>query len=334
MSTSSEVLFEAFLNQHDAEAWAEVMDALLPLIHEVDKTATRIWFHFYPLALAHLLQQADDPAALADKLVLQGRYRLRDQIDSSHAFLYGHRYWPEVKQAIIAHATSTEASSDIPLCEHIKRVAQQVAHATNQPLSLLIGITAVGFMTLQQVGLSAFMQGRAVINLPQHSAARSPEEVLRCRAQDDRQGWFAWLKYPDKVWTITFDENDPQATFKLINSQHLTTAAAHDKRPYHLRDSRCIINEGPIPVQCRAGSCGMCWVGVLGGAEKLSPVSPFERQRMQEFGYIDTDEEKPIIRLACQAQAYGAVSIVIPPWSGVFGRYLRQRQRASANVPY
>lgn len=332
MSTSSEVLFEAFLNQHDAEAWAGVIDALVPLIHEVDKNATRIWFYFYPLTLAHLLQQANDPAALADKLVLQGRYRLKDQIDSSHAFLYGHRYWPQVKQAIIAHATSTRTPSDMPLSEHIKRVAQQVAHALNQPLSLLIGITAVGFMTLQQVGLSAFMQGRAVINLPQHLAARSPEEVFHRRAQDDRQGWFAWLKYPDKVWTITFDENDPEATFKLINSQHLTTAAARDKRPYHLRDSRCIINEGPIPVQCRAGSCGMCWVGVLGGAEKLSPVSPFERQRMREFGYIDTDEEKPIIRLACQAQAYGAVSIVIPPWCGVFGRYLRQRQRVGANV--
>jgi hypothetical protein len=63
---------------------------------------------------------------------------------------------------------------------------------------------------------------------------------------------------------------------------------------------------------------------VLGGAEKLSPVSHFEWQRLKDFGYIDTEEEKPIIRLACQAQAYGAVSIVIPPWSGVFGRYIRR----------
>ncbi|MCS6804908.1 MAG: 2Fe-2S iron-sulfur cluster-binding protein [Acidobacteriota bacterium] len=332
MSTSSGVLFETFLNQHDDEAWAEVMDSLLPLIHEVDQTATRIWFHFYPLALARALQQSDDPAALANKLVLQGRYRLTDQIDSSHAFLYGHRYWPQVKQAIIAHANSSSVLSGQTLTEQIKHVAQQVSNELNQPFSLFIGITAVGFMTVQQVGLSAFMQADGAIRLPQHVAARSPQQVLACRARDDRQGWLAWFKYPDKVWTITFDENDPHATFKLINSQHLTTAAAHDKRPYHLRDSRCIINEGPIPVQCRAGSCGTCWVGVLGGAEKLSPVSSFERQRMKEFGYIDTDEEKPIIRLACQAQAYGAVSIVIPPWSGVLGRYLRQRQRASANI--
>jgi len=29
-----------------------------------------------------------------------------------------------------------------------------------------------------------------------------------------------------------------------------------------------------------------------------------------------------LIRLACQAQAHGAVSIVIPPWNGQFGKYL------------
>src|SRR6266511_440255 len=31
--------------------------------------------------------------------------------------------------------------------------------------------------------------------------------------------------------------------------------------------------EGPIPVECRSASCGTCWVGVLGGAEKLSDVA-------------------------------------------------------------
>jgi hypothetical protein len=31
-----------------------------------------------------------------------------------------------------------------------------------------------------------------------------------------------------------------------------------------------------------------------------------------------------LIRLACQAQTHGAVSIVIPPWNGVFGKYLKR----------
>jgi hypothetical protein len=31
------------------------------------------------------------------------------------------------------------------------------------------------------------------------------------------------------------------------------------------------------------------------------------------------DEPTPIVRLACQARAHGAVSIVIPPWNGIIG---------------
>jgi len=62
---------------------------------------------------------------------------------------------------------------------------------------------------------------------------------------------------------------------------------------------------------------------VLGGAEKLSDVAVREGKKIKEFGYIDTAEPKPLIRLACQAQAGGAVSIVIPPWNGQFGKYVR-----------
>ncbi len=70
-------------------------------------------------------------------------------------------------------------------------------------------------------------------------------------------------------------------------------------------------------------------MGVLGGAEKLSPVvERDERRRMQVFGYLDSNEDRPLIRLACQAKAHGAVSIVIPPWNGVFGR-TRRCARAS-----
>ena len=87
--------------------------------------------------------------------------------------------------------------------------------------------------------------------------------------------------------------------------------------------------EGPIPVECRSASCGTCWVGILGGAEKLSDVAVREGKKIKEFGYIDTTEPKPLIRLACQAKALGAVSIVIPPWNGVFGKYLRSQKQTS-----
>ena len=118
---------------------------------------------------------------------------------------------------------------------------------------------------------------------------------------------------------MTWDENDEDAHFTVIAGQEIATGAQADKRDFRSRDSRCIPGEGPIPVECRAASCGTCWVGVLGGAAKLSPVSVEERRRMKIFGYVETDEPRPIVRLACQALAEGAVSLVIPPWNGFVG---------------
>jgi len=44
---------------------------------------------------------------------------------------------------------------------------------------------------------------------------------------------------------------------------------------------------------------------------------------MKVFGYGQTEDQKPIIRLACQAKASGNVSIIIPPWNAVFGKKVR-----------
>ncbi|HWO01371.1 MAG TPA: 2Fe-2S iron-sulfur cluster-binding protein [Blastocatellia bacterium] len=317
MSNNGEPLFEAFLNKHNGQAWGEIIDALEPYIHEVDRAATRIWFFFFPLSLARALQQAEDPEQLARKLLLNGRYLLKDQIDSSHTFLYGHRYWPEAKSAVATLAASSGAPASLDLAAQIRDVAREVATRLKVDESLLVGITAVAFMTLQQVGASAFKASTAVLK---KAGAKTPQQILSERAHDDKQGLFSFLK-PDKIFTVTFDEHDPEARFKLISSQHVTTAAAQDKREYHSREPRCIVGEGPIPVECRSASCGTCWVGVLGGAEKLSEVPELEGRRIKEFGYIDTEDPKPLIRLACQAQAFGAVSIVIPPWNGVFGKF-------------
>jgi hypothetical protein len=93
--SSGESLFEAFLNRHDDKAWREIVHTLLPSIHEVDRTATEIWFYFFPLALLRALEQADDPEQLARKLSLEGSFLLKDQIDSSTAFLTsGQKRWP------------------------------------------------------------------------------------------------------------------------------------------------------------------------------------------------------------------------------------------------
>jgi len=312
--------FETFLKQHDEEAWSATLTTLLRSIHEVDRNATQIWFAFYPLSLFQALEQSDDPETLAQRLLLQGKYYLKDQIDSSHTFLYGHRYWPEVKAAVQKHASLI---SDNPLSDQILSVAQQAAKAAKVDESLVIGITEVAFMTIRQVGLAAFEAAPGKMLIDKKHARKSPADVLRERAVDDSQGFFSFLKTVDKKWTVTYDENDDRAKYRLNHIQDLAWGAADDRtRNWREVDPRRV--EGPIPVECRSASCGTCWVGVLGGAEKLTDVAAREGKKIKEFGYVDTSEAKPLIRLACQAQAQGAVSIVIPPWNGVFGKYLKK----------
>lgn len=313
--------FEAFLKQHDEEAWSAALTTLLRSIHEVDRNATQIWFSFYPLSLFQALEQAEDPETLSQRLLMQGNYRLKDQIDSSHTFLYGHRYWPEVKNAVQKHAG--EFSGTASLSDQVVSVAQQVAKQLKVDPSLVIGITAVAFMTIRQAGLAAFEAAPGKMLIDKKYARKSPAEVLRERAVDDSQGFFSFLKTVDKKWTVTYDENDDRARYRMNHMQDLAWGAADDRsRNWREVDPRRI--EGPIPVECRSASCGTCWVGVLGGAEKLTDVAAREGKKIKEFGYVDTAESKPLIRLACQAQALGAVSIVIPPWNGVFGKYLKR----------
>ncbi|HWT02263.1 MAG TPA: 2Fe-2S iron-sulfur cluster-binding protein [Pyrinomonadaceae bacterium] len=329
MSFQTATPFEQFLDRHDDEAWARAVAHLLPSAHEVDRTATQIWFRFYPLALLRALREAEDPEGLAAELLLQGDYYLKDQIDSSHSFLYGHRFWPEVKKEVAAAAEKSPANED--LAATIRGIARTVAARVGRDESLLLGITAAGLMTLQQVGLEAFKQSPGAVAISERAARKSPEQVLKERARDDGQGLLGFLKTIDKEWTVTFDENDPAARYKMKNATDLAYGAAEDRsRDWRAIDPRRV--EGPIPVECRSASCGTCWVGVLGGAEKLSDVARLEGKRIKEFGYIETDEPKPLIRLACQAQLSGAVSIVIPPWNGVFGKHLRALKTEEAKV--
>jgi ferredoxin len=321
----NKIPFENFLNAQDEEAWSATLTTLLRSIHEVDRNATQIWFAFYPLSLFQALAKADDPEKLAQRLLMQGRFYLKDQIDSSHTFLYGHRYWPQVKAAVQKHAAQFDPGAG--LSDQIMAVADEVAQRINVDRALVIGITAVAFMTLLQVGVTAF-NTPGKLHIDQKHAAKSSEQVLRERARDDSQGWLGFLRTVNKKWTITHDENDDRAKYVMNNIQDLAWGAADDRsRNWREIDPRRC--EGPIPVECRSASCGTCWVGVLGGAEKLSDVAAREGKKIKEFGYIDTTEPKPLIRLACQAQTHGAVSIVIPPWNGVFGKYLREQKSAA-----
>src|SRR5215208_6195052 len=111
--------FETFIGQQDEEAWSATLTTLLRAIHEVDRNATQIWFSFYPLSLFIALEHAEDPERLAQQLLMQGNFYLKDQIDSSHTFLYGHRYWPEVKSAVQKHAREFSPNETQSLSDQI-----------------------------------------------------------------------------------------------------------------------------------------------------------------------------------------------------------------------
>lgn len=304
--------FPAFLDGHDDRAWADAVSSLLPSIHEVDRDATRVWFGFYPLVLARALATAKDPARLAQRLQLQGDYRLADRIDASHDFLYGHRYWPAAKKAVVALGESKGGGT---LEGRIREAAAAAAAEAKADVSLLVGITAVGVMTLAQVGLDAL---RAAPGKVGRVASRTPEQMLAERRKSSKGGLLGFLRTVDNRFTVRFDENAPDATFPVINNQDLAMAGAGDTRDYASKDPRRV--EGPIPIECRTAACGTCWVGVLAGAETLSDVDDREWRKMKEFGYLDTDDPHPHLRLACRAKAHGNVTIVVPPWNGVFGK--------------
>src|SRR5687767_3975025 len=329
-------MFQAFLQQHKAAAWQRTIETLLPDIHEVDRNATQIWFHFFPLELAEALAETDDIAQIVLTLRLEGDFRLADQIDSSHWFLYGHRYWPHVKEAIIARAESQGAPSSLNPAAVVREIADDVVRRVVESrirptpeASLVVGIAAVGLMTLQQVGLPAFRTARDTVPAPQGRLAKSPEQIVAARKKNDSQGLAGIFRGIRAQYTVVFDERRPDARFTVINQQHLTTASANDTRDYSSATRGTV--EGPIPAQCRTASCGTCWVGILGGVENLSEVDVHEKKRMKEFGYINTSEPRPLIRLACQAIASGNVTIVIPPWNGFIGKRMGFRETSAAS---
>src|SRR5262249_45365317 len=159
---------------------------LLRSIHEVDRNATQIWFAFYPLSLFNALKHSAEPQKLVQQLLIQGKYELKDQIDSSHTFLYGHRYWPEVKLAVQQHAQNYSSTNTASLSDQILNLANQTAASAKIESSLIVGLTAIAFMTIQQTDLNAFSTPGKML-LDKRSARKSVEQILRERAKDDSQ---------------------------------------------------------------------------------------------------------------------------------------------------
>ncbi len=321
MSVIEKSRFLASLEKNNQQTWNEILDSLLPAVHEVDRMATRIWFAFWPLELNEALRGQLGAQEMARVMDLEGKWHLENQIDSSVGFLYGAKYWPTVKKAVISHAEGSEQGEETPLGGQIRGVAQKVAEREGIEESVVVGITAVAFMVLQQVGLEELM---TVADRPAEGGLyrRSADEVARRRKKKREGGFIARLQGAGRRYQIVWDEKNRKA-FKAIHGEDLASAAAKVDGDFLSLDYRR--SQGPIPVECRIGSCGYCWVGVIEGKDNLSELTDYEKKRLQYFGYdqlSDPSDGKPPVRLACQTQCQGDVTLVIPPWNGELKRRL------------
>jgi ferredoxin len=320
--------FLSFLYRLDDADWKKVVDELQWAIHPVDSRATRIWFAFFPVKLHRALADSPEPAETERRLLLKGKYSLADQVDSSAEFMYGHRYWPNVKRAVAEHAVT--AISTAPFADQIREVARKVSENVSASESLLVGIVAVAFGSLQQVGLDFFRRPAAPDKYGK-DWNKSAEKVVEERAKDDKQGLMGIFRSVNKMFTVNFCEQTPGCSFKVLNQQDVTMAGRSYKGDHTAQDSRAMPGEGPIPVECRSASCGSCWVGVLSDTGKISPPNAREIERWRYFGYegFTGDKDSPI-RLACQLKATGNVTLAIPPWNGQIGKLDEKEKSAAA----
>lgn len=296
--------------------WLRAYQALEAEIGAVDREGLAIWLGLYPF----LVHDMSPDAAGEVYYQIRGNWRLAGQEDSSHNFLYSSAWWPAAKKAL---RENPPAAPD-PIAQ-----IQGLAPRIEAPAAHRLTLAFVALKTLAQCG-PGFLD---TAGDSQPTVAQRPEkQVVELRTGKAKAGFLTKLFAKPTQHRVTFDELRPDGHFPALDSQEITTAAEADKRPYHLADERCYEGMGPIPVDCRSGSCGTCWVGILGGRENLDEAGEFERKRMEYFGYWDSgfgDEGSthPRLRLACQAKVHGPVSLVIPTWNGVYGKSRREREK-------
>lgn len=310
-----------FLEQKPQKTWLEALDAIREDVHPVDREATSIWFSFWPLELSEALCAPEGAEEMARMMDLEGEWKLEEQMDASVAFLYGARHWIPVKNAIL-----TQSESDT-LEATIRGVAMRVSETDKVAVSLVLGISAVGLMVFRQVGQDVFEK---MVDSPAAGELlpNKPDRVVTKRKRKSHDGVLGFLKGVNRNFEVRWNERTRDGSFHAINGQDIAMAGARADGDYRTLDYRRI--DGPVPVECRVGSCGYCWVGLLQGRENLSAISDFERERLRYFGYDttnDPEDEQPTIRLACQAQSQGDVTLAIAPWNGELKRRHHQGRK-------
>ena len=128
------------------------------------------------------------------------------------------------------------------------------------------------------------------------------------------------------------DADVGQQLAKVLSKRGIAVLTGAQLQPDTLKSAN-----GKLTVAVKAGEQNQTIDGerllVAVGREGITDGFGLEKLDIQvEKGYIKTDEARPLIRLSCQARAEGAVSIVIPPWNGVYGKYLREQKKSETET--
>lgn len=188
--------------------------------------------------------------------------------DAARRVLYGYRYWPRVTAAVLANPGQESAFVD-----RVITIAEAATRTARVDVDLLIGITASAIELYDRVGAPTFTAMQGDVNLPPAAMLETPTMVRRRRARNSPDGLIGALPGVPRRWSLT-REPDPDDTY--------------------------VVREGEPLAPCRGGTHDECLVGIVAGADRLSPV--------------DGHEPYPLVRRACEARVFGRVSVLyLPP---------------------
>lgn len=187
--------------------------------------------------------------------------------DVARRAFYGYRYWPRVKAAVLS-----TVGHDLDFVERVVMGADAATRTARVDADLLIGITTAAIEMFDRLGPQAFSSSPGDISLPPAAMLETATMVLRRRARTTPEGVLSALPGVRRRWRIT-REPDP--------------------------DDIYVVGDGDLLAECRGGNHEHCDVGIVAGADRLSP-----HEGRDPF---------PLIRRACETRVFGRVSLLAAP---------------------
>lgn len=209
---------------------------LLPRVHPVDREILRLWAH--------------------------PTFKER-----ARSVLYGARYWPRVKAAVLSGA-----HHDTDFVRRVITAADAATRTARVDADLLLGITTAAMEMYDRLGPGAFASSSSDLDLPAAAMLETPTMVLRRRERNNPDGVLSVLPGVRRRWSVT-REPDPGDTY--------------------------LVGDGDLLAPCRGGSHERCDVGIVAGADRLSPC--------------EGSEPFPFIRRACETSVFGRVFLLAAP---------------------